>query len=515
MIIPKAAIEKFYARKRLDCSVWKDYSDAKLETIYAHLPRHIGSLWPKLRKHQKVCFLLGAIWKRFFFLNDTGTGKTLLALSLILYHYRMGRVKRVLILVPNKVNKTEWALEIQKHMPKMPFVVLEGASKEKWQCLQETDVPIYIETYDGFLRLACELTPDKKRDRDRLKPNAKAISWLRDYFQGLIGDESTELKNHAALPFRVCKQLVKGCNIVFNMTGTPFGRKPQDIWAQMFLIDNGETLGETLGLFRASFMREIEGFFGVEYEFDLRKKALFHKILSNRSIRYTANLCDLPAVTHIIKKLVLPQESRAYIERARQAIIDAKGNYPEMKNAFLRMRQISSGYLGYRDDETGERAEIEFDENPKLELLIALIKSLPQDRKAIVFHEFNYSGARICKELTKAGIGYLYLYGKTKDVPAVRKKFESGSEQVLVLSNASGWAGINLQVAQYGFYYESPVPVIMRRQTQARFVRQESRHDRVFLYDLLVKGTVDERILEFHKEGGDLFKALVEGKVTI
>jgi SNF2 family DNA or RNA helicase len=73
--------------------------------------------------------------------------------------------------------------------------------------------------------------------------------------------------------------------------------------------------------------------------------------------------------------------------------------------------------------------------------------------------------------------------------------------------------GLNLQIAQYGHVYESPVSLITRKQAERRFHRQESRHDRVFLYDYIVDDTVDELILSYHQQGRDLFRAIVNGDV--
>jgi hypothetical protein len=35
------------------------------------------------------------------------------------------------------------------------------------------------------------------------------------------------------------------------------------------------------------------------------------------------------------------------------------------------------------------------------------------------------------------------------------------------------------------------------------------------MYDFVVKGTVDERILDFHAEGADFFQAIVNGKCKL
>jgi hypothetical protein len=46
-------------------------------------------------------------------------------------------------------------------------------------------------------------------------------------------------------------------------------------------------------------------------------------------------------------------------------------------------------------------------------------------------------------------------------------------------------------------------------QTQKRFDRQYSLHKNVFLYDLIVRGTADQSILDFHSEAGSLWKAII------
>ncbi len=65
-----------------------------------------------------------------------------------------------------------------------------------------------------------------------------------------------------------------------------------------------------------------------------------------------------------------------------------------------------------------------------------------------------------------------------------------------------------LQVANYQFFYESPVGVIDREQAERRLVRQGQVHQ-VFRYDLIVKGSADAKILRFHREGESLLKSLL------
>jgi SNF2 family DNA or RNA helicase len=512
-MIRQKAIDEFLQRPRRDYREYKKLTSVDLNNRILLLPKR-PPIWNRLRHHQRVCFIIGTETKRFFFINDMGTGKTLLAIALCRYFEKLGVSKCNLVLVPRRANKWEWRREIRKHSM-ASHCVLHGSSKAKWERLRNGNALFFIDTYMGFVRMLCTLTPGR-RGKNKLQPDRELVQEAMQKFQGLIADESTCIQNNQRLPFRICRQLAKSAQIVFPLTGTPFGRDPTSLWTQLFIVDGGETLGETLGLYRAAFFRSKMNYWGgMEYTFEKKKEGLLHRLLANRSIRYASDEAELPDVSEFRKYVSLPHDAREYYRIAKEAVIKARGNYQESKNAFMRMRQISSGFLGYKDDETGEKSEFEFAENPKLDLLLAMIEEARPDWKLIVFTEFIHSGERIAKELAKLKIKHQHLYGKTKDPQATLALFDKDAEtRVLILNNSMGM-GLNLQVANVGIYYESPVSAMMREQTRRRFVRQGSPHDRVFLYDLVSRGTVDERILTFHKEGRDLLKAIVDGKIEL
>jgi SNF2 family DNA or RNA helicase len=211
----------------------------------------------------------------------------------------------------------------------------------------------------------------------------------------------------------------------------------------------------------------------------------------------------------------LPKAAEGYYREAKEQLKRSLGNPQQIKQSFLRMRQISSGFLGYLDDDSGERAEVTFPENPKLEMLLSLIEEIPPERKIVVHHDFTHSGHTIREALKKARVGTLHLYGGTKDIGELRERFDNDKkERVLLLQNRFSM-GPNLQAACVQLFYESPVSVIIRKQAERRVERQHSKHPHIWRYDLVCKGTADERILTFHKQGSNLFKALLRGKVTL
>ena len=518
-MIRKQALREFLQRQRND---WRRFKKLTADEIEAKKNKLVVKppIWKKLHLHQKVMFLLGVYMRRFGFFAATGTGKTLVSLAIVRYLMKRGIIKRILILVPNRPNKWEWSREIDKHSPSFKYIVLNGASTRKWSLFHDNPNASVIETYAGMSRMLCTKELIKKRGSKKLipklVPNKKLVREFAGAFDGLILDESTEVKNNQTLPYRICRQLSKHAKTVLALTGTPFGRDPIDLWSQLYLLDKGETLGETLGLYRAAFFKENEntwtGF--PIWEFDDDKKALLNKFLANRTIRYKAKESDLPKCVQITKYVTLPKDAKQYYDEAKEQLKKARGNYLETKNAFLRARQISSGFLGFKDDETGAKAKFDFFPNTKLEALLALLATI--EDKFIVFHDFIHSGDLISTELKKRKIGHVRLYGKTKNEQEVLYAFDKDHKvQGLLLASEAGAMGLNLQIAKYGIFYESPVPVITRQQCQGRFIRQYGVHKTVFMYDFVMQGTADLAILKWHAKGKSLFDGIIEGKAVL
>ncbi len=517
--LPKSAIRKFMNRPRKSFEKWKELGYRDLNARMRKLPVR-PPIWKKLRKEQRVCLLIGAAVKRCAFFLDTGIGKTLLSISLARYFRKAKQAKSFLVLVPNNVNMYEWAHQLKEHSPKTSFTILDGSSVDKWKKLRETNSLLYIATYPGVMHMTSKETKNKK-GKTVFARNEKHCRELEKRIDGFVFDESTELGGHSSLTWRCFRSFVKKPEkIVFLLTGTPFGKDPKMLWSQMYLVDHGETLGPTLGLFQAAFYKENRNTFSGFPEYIFRKKLTpaLHEMLQNRSIAYEADESTLPPLVPIIKRVPLSRDAQAHYDDVRaqfRAAVTDKGvrDVALIKNTFLRMRQISSGFVGFYDDENGSKASLEFADNPKLDALIALLKEITLDHKVIVFNQFTFSGDMIERELKSNKLAYVRIYGKTKKQEEVLSKFKREDAcRVLLLNNDCGGFGLNLQVAKYGIYYESPTSPIIRKQTRRRYERQGSKHKRVFQYDLVTNGTNDEDNLVALAAGRDLLEDVLRGK---
>ena len=517
-MIDKFAVEK-YLRKDFDSHVWlKSLSDKELNQLIAEMKPRPQITFP-LRKHQKVCFILCIAYLTLYLQLDMGTGKTMIMLAVLDYLLDIGRIKKVLILVPTDEVADGWKEQIDEWCPDLPHILLKGDTQSKWEDFEDFEEGLVITSYPGLVWMCCVKEMVKRKGRkpkSELVPKRNLVDRLIKDIDAMIDDECTKLMNPDSLTFRICNQISKAVDIRFGLAGRAFGRDVEAVWAQFMVIDRGETFGSTLGFFREVFFDAKQnpwgGKWSKDYTFREEMSEDFGRIMQHRSITYDTAETDiiLPPVVPARKYVDLPHSSMEYYRRTLDELKKSRGNYREVQNKFLRLRQISSGFIGFYDDDNGEKAQLEFKENPKLDLLMDLIEQMPEQRKFVIVVCFTWSGARISQELRKAKLDHGWLYSGTKNWPAMKKRFDSDPEfKGLVVQAQKSAYGLNLQAASYLFVYESPVAVLDRTQIERRLPREGQKHT-VFQYDLIMRGTTDQSILAFHREGRNLYQDLVK-----
>jgi superfamily II DNA or RNA helicase len=524
MATSQLLIDRYLARKLRNTEKVKLVTDDQLDLRIAKL-KHSFSKTPY--KHQKVCFLLGVHQPGFLFLLDMGLGKTYISLNVFDYFNNAGlnEGKSMLVLVPNSTNVAGWEQQCKEHAPHLSFGGFhETVPAAERQAMAAEPPNILCMTYMGLLALVCDRKEKKgkkgkKDDEKGLEVNPKKLAAFASKFYMVVADESTAIRNHQALTTRVCFQLAKYIPRRYCLTGTPMGKDPQALWSQFYFVDNGDTLGSTLGLFRSVFFTAKKNYWSgyPEYVFNKEKESQLYRTIQHYSIRYSEAECqDLPDLVRTTVPVILPPETWQYYNDLTDELREAKtkGNFKLVGNVFLRMRQLSGGFLGYKDP-MDEKKEIVFKDNPKLEALVELLHEVPEGRKVVVFNEYIKSGDLICERLAKEKIKHVRMYGETRDKKATLEQFMTDkTTKVCVINSQSGAFGLNLQVANYVIFYESPVDPIIRRQAEKRCHRG-GQTETVFMWDLVVKNTVDEKIVQYVQEGKSLFDAIIEGKETL
>lgn len=507
-----------YLERKLENYDWlKLETEGALNQALSELnpPPILGPLWT----HQKVCFLLIETLHRFMLHLDMGSGKTAISLFIIRYLKQQKKKPKAIVFVPYITSVLTWIDETAKHTPELVCVPLLGSTEENLNTLASSEGDLFVICYQSAVAMLSE-------PRKVLFQEKKKKTWVLDVaatksvfsnFNMLFADEVHKCKNVQSLTYKMLRTISAQSDYVVGLTGTPFGKDLLDLWPQFYLIDFGETLGNTLGLFREAFFSKKKWYWGgFEYNFKKKLFATLQELIKNRSIRYRVDeFHDMPSKEYVLQRLAPAHGIKAYADKAIEAIKEAvvkKGQYRQLESEYLRLRQLSSGFMTLKGEDD-DRVQIKFDENPKLEALQGLIEALPQDSKMVIFHHFIFTNALISKKLVDMKVEHARVYSKTKDPINELRRFSSDANcRVLLLNSKSGSSSLNLQNANYVVFFENPDSPIDRQQAERR-VWRPGQEKRVWIYDLLMDGTWDAKIHKANADGHNLLRALLDGTV--
>jgi SNF2 family DNA or RNA helicase len=509
-VISDRAIRGFLNRE-LDNFDWvKKLSPSQIDSALADLvPVHLTEgLW----LHQKAILLIMHYQSRFILHVGMGGGKTLTLLTLIRFLKKKGEKPRAIVFVPYLTAVDTWIEEVKKFAPELKCCPLLESSSENIKLITETDCDLYVVCYQSAVAMITTKIKKTGEIKGKWLLDADKVAECFGNCNILIMDEIHRCKGYNSTTFHLCSQISSTAEYVYGLTGTPFGNDMQDLWAEFYAIDFGETLGPNISFFRNVFFTRKQGFWGgVEFNFKKKYKKHLQQMIKNRSIHYkVTDFSDMPEKQYVTRRINFHASIRSHIESAKKELKEAAiGRDAEIAgNAFMQLRQLSSGFITFKDDE--ERIKVKLDHNPKLDMLCDLIEDMPPECKMVVFHDYIHTNHLISERLTKLKVSHARIWGGQRDPLGQLKKFrEDESCRVLIINSKSGSSALNLQFANFIVFFECP-SVIDREQAEARCYRPGQKNT-VFIYDLFVNGTIDEEHYTAVKMGSDFLTEFLAG----
>ena len=437
---------------------------------------------------------------------EMGLGKTAIVVNLCEHHFKQNEIKKALIICPLSLCDT-WTEEINRCFPDRKVLNLcdRAGSQGKIRLLEEADAADYIlVNYDAL--------GDVKRHLSNL--GAELHSYLLSLDKKLLicCDESTYIKN--ALAGRSKGVLALGALSSFRviMTGTPIPQGPQDIFGQYAFL-NDSLFGRYFTNFRNNWFCMHPVWKNKVLGFRPGKEAAFKDILYRCAIRFTKDECtDLPPKLYETRSYKLSSEQAAfYIEFSKQWIAEVEEHKISATNGVvkaMRLGQATTGFVGDSDQE-GCKVSRVFKENPKLELLLEVLREV--EGKAIIWCAWRHNVYEILARLRKEGISAVDYTGATEDRRKNEMLFRNDpSVKCFVGTGAAGSLGLNLQGPTVAtvIYFSNDWKVLTRQQSEDRCHRGTIKHN-VTIIDLVAKGTVEESIVKALRKGRSLQESLL------
>ena len=183
-----------------------------------------------------------------------------------------------------------------------------------------------------------------------------------------------------------------------------------------------------------------------------------------------------------------------------------------MLDALLKLRQIccdprlvkALGVAGKKPPAVAKSA--------KLELLVEMLDELLEEgRSILVFSQFTSMLALIEAELVARKIGYVKLTGETRDRETPVKNFQSGNVNVFLISLKAGGTGLTLTAADTVIHYDPWWNPAVENQATDR-AHRIGQTKPVFVYKLVARGTVEEKIVALQAGKAALAAGILSGE---
>jgi SNF2 family DNA or RNA helicase len=181
----------------------------------------------------------------------------------------------------------------------------------------------------------------------------------------------------------------------------------------------------------------------------------------------------------------------------------------QVLEALLRLRQAAC-HPGLIDQDRAAEP------SAKLDLLIErLAEVVAEGHKALVFSQFTSFLALVRARLDARGQAYEYLDGKSRDREARVNRFQVDPAcPLFLISLKAGGVGLNLTAADYVFILDPWWNPAAEAQAVDR-AHRIGQNRRVFVYRLLCRDTVEEKVAELQNKKRALADAIITGQNSV
>lgn len=420
--------------------------------------------------------------------DDMGLGKTLQALTTVLARKEAGQGPSLLI-APTSLLYS-WQSQAAQFAPDLKLLTLHGL-KRKDLVDQIPDADLVLTTY-----------PLLTRDKDIL---------CAQVWNMIIVDEAQTLKNPASQMAKALRAL--SCSSRLALTGTPVENSLEDLWTLFDwvvpgLLGNRKTFADV-------FRKPIEKLGDASAQARLNRRV--RPFLLRRTKEDVAT--ELPPRTEILDYVELSKPQQALYETVRTAMdervreaVTARGlNGAQITilDALLKLRQVCCDPRLVKSE-----AARSVTESAKRQRLTELLRELvAEGRRVLVFSQFTSMLDLVAEDLREAGTEFALLTGQTKDRKAVLEAFQKGNAPVFLLSLKAGGVGLTLTEADTVILYDPWWNPAVERQAMDR-AHRIGQDKPVFVYRLVAKGTVEEKILSLQARKQALADALLSNPDT-
>lgn len=491
------------------------------------LPTHYAPAIPPF-KHQAEALEKGWDREAFAYLMEMGTGKSRTTIDNFCLLYEADKCDAIVILAPKSVY-TNWTRldrdnpgEFQKWLwpstKQNMRMHAYRAGRKKQDAKERADVLDAMSPGPRILAMNIEALSSTDEAYDFL------LSFLKAHRCMVAIDESTIIKNPSATRTKRCIKLAPLAKYRRILTGSPSTGSPSDLWSQFEFLGPGKSLlgARLYTLFRTRYciMKEITvpgRAVPVKVEVGVQNIEELATYVQRHSFRRRKDEClDLPPKIYMPPRPVelTDEQKKAYNELRKHAMtvirdvqkqdLPAEVTTNIVITQLLRMHQVLCGHITTDD---GRVLELP---SRRLNVLMEIIDDT--EEQVIIWCKYRPDADKVARELRK-------IYGENSvaewhgGIPQADRErgegeFQAGRKRFMV-STSAGARGRTWTAATLNIYYSQDTDLETRQQSEDRSHRIGTTKSVTYI-NLVVPGTLDEKIVKALRESRDIAKAVLQ-----
>ena len=326
--------------------------------------------------------------------------------------------------------------------------------------------------------------------------NRENVAWLVDYYRNswpfdmVVVDEFSSFKNHQSQRFKALKSIRPRIKRIVGLTGTPAPNGLIDLWAQVYLLDQGQRLGKNIGGFRERYFEpdqrsrdRIFSYKPKETTEDAINRLIGDICVSMKSEDYL----ELPDVMNDIIPIALdPKAQKAYDKLEQEMLLEVDESMIDAGSAAVLTNKLLQLCNGAVYDEDRKAVDIH---KFKIEALQETVEQLA-GKPALVFYNFQHDKQRILEAFKKSNLRIRELKS-----PQDEDDWNNREIDLLLAHPASAAYGLNLQQGgNHVIWFGLNWSLELYQQANKRLHRQ-GQTEKVIIHHLVVQGGRDEDVM--------------------
>ena len=455
--------------------------------------------------------------------DEMGLGKTIQIISFLLSAKENANTKPSLVVCPSSL-VFNWQEEFKRFAPQLSVQTITGTQqsrKEQFNALiyaPNTSLQAAGSAVNPSGRSRKRNSQDSSQDVSPIQSSIADV-YITSYdllkrdilqyetldFYACILDEAQFIKNQTAAVSKTVK--IIHADHRFALTGTPIENRLSELWSIFDFLMPGflYSSSEFISRFENPITKSKDS------EVTSRLKQMVSPFILRRL--KSEVLKDLPAKLEEVRYARFGKEQQALYDaqvvHMRNMIQRGTASGEDKIRIFAELthiRQICCDPSLLFDNYAGSSA--------KREVCMDLIDgAIDAGHRLLVFSQFTSMLELLERDLSAKKIEYFKITGATPKEQRLTlvHKFNEGTCPVFLISLKAGGTGLNLTGADVVIHYDPWWNLAAQNQATDR-AHRIGQTRQVTVYRLIIKGTIEEKILELQDAKKDLADAIIEGR---